>query len=458
MSVIPARERWMELLDEIDTTSLCAELQARMREARVTFGGRLLCSVLRPFFLTSDDEERVRRAAEMLARIGERVARAALEWPDLLGELGLTADELRLVHIDPGYHVASTASRVDAFLLPGTLQFAEYNAESPGGPGYSHRLADLFEDTSVMRGLRETFDVRRHPTIDRLLEALLASYRDWGGRETPPQIAIVDWREVPTWSEFELLRDAFTTAGVPTVVADPRDLTCEGNRLIAEGRNIDLVFRRVLVSDIVERPTECRTLLDAYERRFVCVANTLRCKLPHKKTFFAVLTDDRFNQLLDDEEREMVKMHVPWTRRVRDGSSTRHGQAIDLLEHARRNREQLVLKPSDEYGGSGVQLGWEVTEGEWENALEAALAERERSWILQERIAVLREPFPVCGRDGVTERDMLVDLAPYLFRGKLSGYLTRLSAGGLANVTSGGGQAASFVIEAGEKRVQDRGR
>jgi uncharacterized circularly permuted ATP-grasp superfamily protein len=128
-----------------------------------------------------------------------------------------------------------------------------------------------------------------------------------------------------------------------------------------------------------------------------------------------------------------------------------------LLEHARRNREQLVLKPSDEYGGSGVQLGWEVTEGEWENALEAALAERERSWILQERIAVLREPFPVCGSDGVTERDMLVDLAPYLFRGKLSGYLTRLSAGGLANVTSGGGQAASFVIEAGEKRVQDRG-
>ena len=39
---------------------------------------------------------------------------------------------------------------------------------------------------------------------------------------------------------------------------------------------------------------------------------------------------------------------------------------------------------------------------------------------------------------------MLVDFAPYLFRGKLCGFLTRLSATGLANVTSGGGQVPAF--------------
>jgi hypothetical protein len=42
---------------------------------------------------------------------------------------------------------------------------------------------------------------------------------------------------------------------------------------------------------------------------------------------------------------------------------------------------------------------------------------------------------------------MLVDSAPYLFRGKLSGYLTRLSATGLANVTSGGGQVPVFIVQ-----------
>ena len=53
-----------------------------------------------------------------------------------------------------------------------------------------------------------------------------------------------------------------------------------------------------------------------------------------------------------------------------------------------------------------------------------------------------REVFPVRrdGGKGIEMRDMLVDFAPYLFRGKMSGFLTRLSATDLANVTSGGGQ------------------
>jgi hypothetical protein len=46
----------------------------------------------------------------------------------------------------------------------------------------------------------------------------------------------------------------------------------------------------------------------------------------------------------------------------------------------------------------------------------------------------------------ITMRDMLVDLAPYLVRGRMTGYLTRLSSTGLANVTSGGGQVPAFVV------------
>ena len=66
---------------------------------------------------------------------------------------------------------------------------------------------------------------------------------------------------------------------------------------------------------------------------------------------------------------------------------------------------------------------------------------------MQERIPIRREVFPYVTPQGNVEfRDMLVDFAPYLFRGKLSGYLTRLSATGLANVTSGGGQVPSFRV------------
>ena len=59
-----------------------------------------------------------------------------------------------------------------------------------------------------------------------------------------------------------------------------------------------------------------------------------------------------------------------------------------------------------------------------------------------------REVFPQLQPGaGISMQEMLVDLAPYLFRGRLAGFLTRLSATGLANVTSGGGQVPTFVAE-----------
>ena len=421
---------------------------ASMRARKLTFGDRVHCPFLRPFFLSAADEARIRRASETIAAIGERVAREAITTRSLFDQLGVTEAEERLVRIDPGYATASTASRVDAFLLPDGLHFAEYNAESPAGTGYTQRLAELFSELPLMNRFRESHNVRFNKTIEPLLGALLDSYREWGGRAQSPTVAIVDWREVPTWTEFEILRDAFVTAGVHTIISDPRDLQFDGTTLVAHGHKVDLVYRRVLINDILERPDECAALVRAYEARAVCVANTFRCKLPHKKAFFAVLTDPINAHMFTPMEHAVIAAHVPWTRVVADVTSEKDGVEAPLLELTRRERETLVLKPNDEYGGKGVLLGWEMDAGAWDTAIDTALADPKGSWIVQERIPIRREVFPQFDASGaVTDRDVLVDLAPFLFRGRMQGYLTRLSATGLANVTSGGGQVPSFIID-----------
>ena len=441
---------WLDLLrpERELAPEFAVALAAAMRERRLTFGDRVHCSVLRPFFLSAGDESRIRVASEAIAAIGERVAAAALDDPALMSALGVTEAEERLVRMDPGYRTASTASRLDAFVLPDGLHFAEYNAESPAGPAYTQRLCELFDGLEIMERFRAERSVSFHRSIPLLLHALIDSYREWGGTASPPAVAIVDWREVPTWSEFELLRDAFIELGVPTFVSDPRDLVFDGATLRAGDRPIDLVYRRVLINDIIARPQDCAALLQAYGRRAVCVANTFRCKLPHKKAFFAVLTDpERHAGLLSDAERVLVRDHVPWTRVVRDTHAEWHGRRGALLDIVRQEREQIVLKPNDEYGGKGVLLGWETPASKWERALNGALADPPGTWVVQQRIPVRREVFPYFDESGrVTMRDMLVDLAPYLFRGRMGGYLTRLSETGLANVTSGGGQTAAFVI------------
>jgi hypothetical protein len=397
-------EDWHAILKStlLRVPALPEDLFQRMRSAKLTFGDRVHCPFLRPFFLSPEDEERVRTVAETIADLGERITLASLDDKHLFAQLHLREEEERLARIPTGYGRASTASRLDAFLLPDSLKFAEYNGESPAGAGYAETLAEIFRELPVMAKFTQMYEVHSYPLSAKLLDALVMSYMDWGGLSTKPQIAIVDWGDVPTASEFQILQERFERMGIPTLIADPRELEWDGKSLVAQDKKIDLVYRRVLINDIVAKPAECSALVKAYSVNAVCVANNFRCKIPHVKAFFAFI---------------------------------------------RKERQNLVLKPSDEYGGSGVTLGWETGEAAWDAAIERALSAKNGVWIVQERIPIRREVFPYIADVGkVDYRDMLVDFAPYLFRGKLCGFLTRLSATGLANVTSGGGQVPAFRV------------
>lgn len=424
-----------------------------LHTAKLTFGKRAHCPFLRPFFLSPAEEARVRRVSETIAAVAERITSAALQDESLFRQFHLRPEEERLARMTTGYGPASTSSRLDAFLLPGSLMFTEYNGEAPAGAGYSETISDIFRATPVMQEFEKKFEVHSYPLSAKLLDALVQTYVDWGGTTHKPQMAIVDWKEVPTWSEFEILQERFEKMGVPVVLADPRELDFDGKHLAAKGKKIELLYRRVLINDIVARASECEALLKGYAAGHTCVANNFRCKISHVKAFFAVLTAGKNAKRFSSEERELIERHVPWTRVVEDVRSDYYGEPIELLNYARKHQKNLVLKPSDEYGGTGVTLGWKVTARQWEKVLREALpggslAGAHGCWIVQEKIPLRREPFPtIVNGNKVEFQKMLVDFAPYLFRGKLAGFLTRLSSSDLANVTSGGGQIPSFRVE-----------
>jgi uncharacterized circularly permuted ATP-grasp superfamily protein len=174
----------------------------------------------------------------------------------------------------------------------------------------------------------------------------------------------------------------------------------------------------------------------------VTVVNSFRAKLLHKKMSLALLSDDRYERLYTAAQRAAIARHIPWTRRVHEGHTTYRGRVVDLVDFMVANRERLVLKPNDEYGGKGVVLGWQVSPPDWEQTMLAALTS---SYVVQERVPVPREPFPV-----VLERvhflDLAVDHDPYLYWAH--GALTRLSASALLNVTAGAGSVVpTYVVE-----------
>jgi len=71
----------------------------------------------------------VRHATEILARVGERVASLALEDNSLFAQFHLRRKKSAWCDCQRGAGLQALPSRVDAFLLPGSLKFAEYNGE-----------------------------------------------------------------------------------------------------------------------------------------------------------------------------------------------------------------------------------------------------------------------------------------------------------------------------------------
>jgi hypothetical protein len=422
-------------------------LDEGFEQAKLIFGGRRLCPYLRPHFVAEQDYARVRRICETVWGAIQQVKDAAVEDSALFDELGLTDIERELVSIDPGYREVSPTARLDSFLTDDAYSFVELNGESPAGIAYADAAFEIFSALPVMRRFAERYEVRPQFGRHLMLEVLLRAYQEFLGRkpERAPHIAIVDLKGLPTQKEFELFREYFEREGYPAQVCSPDELEFVNGRLRAGDFEIDIVYKRLLVNEYLPIMQEQPALLDAYRARAICMVNSFRSKLIHKKALFAVLTDERHAHLFSEAERAAIRAHVPWTRKVRAEQTEHYGEQIDLLEFATNNRNRLVLKPNDDYGGHGIYIGWNTDESAWEEALRHALANGD--YLLQERVPTARETFPALKDDGsFAFEEQLVDLDPLLFYGKVGSAFTRLSSTELANVTAGGGMVPTFII------------
>lgn len=424
-----------------------AMLDEGLERSRLIFGGRRLSPYLRPHFVTEEDFARISRICETVWAAIQKVKDAAIEDPSIIDELGLTQIERELISIDPGYKAVSPTSRLDSFLTDSAYSFVELNGESPAGIAYADAAYDIFSALPVMRRFVETYNLR--PLYGRrlMLGVLLDSYEEFLGRKPDhaPRIAIVDLKGMPTQKEFELFKEFFEQQGYPAIICSPEELVFQDNVLRVHDFQIDIVYKRLLVNEYLPIMHEYPALLNAYRAGAICMVNSFRSKLIHKKALFAVLTSAQRSGLFTEPQQAAIRAHVPWTRLVRKQKTDYQGEEIELLDFVAANRQRLVLKPNDDYGGHGITIGWSTDDSSWTEALSTAITDGD--YVVQERVPTARETFPALKEDGSIEyAEQLVDLDPLLFNGKLGSAFTRLSFTELANVTSGGGMVPTYII------------
>lgn len=412
----------------------------------ITFAGAPMPTLLRPQFLSAAEWTSLRQAGTRLMRLAERVAQRAFGGDPgrLCAFLGTPADEVPWVTgTRPEPDVV--LSRLDAFLTPAGPRFIEINNDAPAGFGYSDAMAEAFRELPVFRAFAKDISCAYVSSQGALVEALVrrAPAR---ARSGPLRVAIVDWADVKTRADQEILAETLRRAGLHCVLADPRELSFRDGRLLGAEGPIDLVYRRVVLSELVKHESEVAAFRSAYASPAVGFVNTFRCRLSEDKVFLALLTDESFEDLLEPAERAFVAAVVPWTRKVEERRTRFRGRELDLPAGLLAHRADLVLKPAHGYGGREVLVGRETPAAAWEAAVERALRE---PWVVQERVEIPEEVFPVFGAGGLDFAPLKVNTNPFYVRGAEPGAVTRCSRSAVINVSAGGGSIPTFVLGGG---------
>ena len=444
-----AIDYYHSLLDDRSARENQAVLDEAQRREGLMFGTRAISTVLRPRMMTPAQYAHLSEVSEAVGRASRDILGFALNDARTRALLALTPGEDALLEIEPGYSEPSVSSRLDSFFDNGngSLQFVEYNAESPAAIAYGDVLADVFMSLPVMAEFQRRYTVNPIPVRQHMYQALLDTFHEWG-RASEPHVAIVDWAGVPTYSEFVLFRDYFQQQQLDTLICTPDDLEYRGGTLYANGQPINLVYRRVLISEFLERYGAHaleHPLIQACRDGAVCLVNNFQTKPLFKKMIFGLLSDPEIMDAagLDRELQTMLARHIPWTRRVQPGSTTYDGREIDLVPFILAEQERLLLKPNDDYGGKGITIGWETSADDWRRAVDAACAS---PFVVQERVHIAYEDYPSVHDGQLRIGGRLVDTDPYLFGTTVDGCLTRLSTVTLLNVTAGGGSTVPTLL------------
>jgi uncharacterized circularly permuted ATP-grasp superfamily protein len=414
---------------------------------RILFGDKPIPLIFAPVVLT---RKRWEHLAEQMAALNRMLTRLepVLHEKRWLDWLGFRPEEQEWIRIAGQVRPGMTISRVDGFLSenprsPQDYKIVELNIDSPGGGAFLDVGSRVVQESKIWQefarrapGHTIPFSEALYDHLESVWNGFLEDHPRLSAATGKPRIAIVDWITVSTHREFELLAEGLKQRGFDTVVADPRELQFSLGRLRDyDGKPIDLVYRRVLVEDMLRDQAGSMALVEACRAGAVCLVNNFSSKPLTVKSLLALFHDPEGRELLSACERELVDQLVPITLRLTD----------DNIELVRREKDRFVLKPADGWGAQGLYLGWRCTRNEWDEHLRRSRALG--GYVAQERVEIPSRSLPTWTGDRWECFQYMFDLSPYGLAEKAVSPLVRLSPSEVLNVKQGARIAAVWILD-----------
>ena len=331
---------------------------------------------------------------------GNRMKEAALEVFDLVRSIPdriFSYDTRKMSHfyevpeVDIEFQLEGTdetflkslLGRADFILGPSGLKCLEFNVSAGIGGWQTALLKPLYLQTPVIsRFLREYgVKIRHRNLFEDLLEHIVppavkkfnSIYTD----EINFAVVIVEFDGVaeafrPIEASInnvykQILDREYDGLRGNIILCDFHHLTVSDNRLFHKNKRVHVVLE-MYHGDVPGH------VLEVFRAGKLMLYNGPITALLVNKLNLALLSEHEDSDIFNSREREAIKRYIPWTRKIVPG----------LEDFILSNREKLVIKPSDGYGGESVFIGCSVSDDLWKEAV--MFAQRNKNWLVQEYV------------------------------------------------------------------------
>lgn len=344
-----------------------------------------------------------------------------------------------LILCDNGYSQPLPIARIDLFFNEDdfSFKFCEFNADGASAMNEDRELNNAYKDDKLFLKFCEKYNVRHFELFDTWVDEFMNIYSDFKYKVDNPTVAIVDFMESATNEEFKIFKQRFEKKGYKTLIEDITTLKYDNGLYSKDGVKIDVVYRRAVTSELMEKIDKAPAFIEAIKDKKTCVIGSIRTQVIHNKIIYKIMHQKETFEFLTDEEIQFIKEHIPATSWLKEGEFDR--------EEVVNNKDKWIIKPDDLYGARGVYAGVDYSNEEFEKLVDE---HTNKGYLLQEYAPMYKTKNFLKEKSGEFVFDEFNNMPGlFLYNGKFAGVYSRAGRQGIICEDAGGVAICSMNVD-----------
>jgi len=367
--VIKSPQEYIEDVKKIDK---------EVKNSKAVYKGEPVPYLYIPRLFNINDINNFKNMTENMFKIINKTIKLYLEEKEVRDLYKFDKNLEEMIKAPHYYDTYVPMGRFDIFYYGDDYKFCELNADGSSAMNEERELSKILKNTKAVKNLKK-YNVKQFELFDSWVDEVEKIFKEYKNNKdekikekNETNIAIVDFLDKTTPVEIEVFKEHFIKKGYNCFIVDPKNIVYKDGELYFEDSKIDIIYRRLVTKDLMERYDQIQDLVKGIISGNTCIIGPIKSQIIHTKKFFQILHNDLFRKYLDEEDIEYIDKHIPLTKELKKDSSW-----YDYI----KDKDKYIIKPIDFYASKGVYSGKDYSKNQWEVIL---IEKTQEEYLIQE--------------------------------------------------------------------------